>query len=136
MDSDSRTRLLEGTFYSDSNSDVNSEYQDEDQDQLEIGIERARRDNMSSKMGDVTKATALETNVSSLGEERHTKSSDGAAPEGSGSFEMAGDRDAGDQVDGEVLEHAIENLESKKKSFWAYLRTREFWSVLILGYVL
>lgn len=91
---------------------------------------------MSSKMDDGAKATGVETNINSLGGERHTKSSDGTAAAGSGSFEMADDRATGDQIDGEILEHAIENLESKKKAWWAYLLTRDFWMVLILGQIL
>ncbi|KAB8295977.1 hypothetical protein EYC80_008794 [Monilinia laxa] len=135
VDLDSRIGLLEDTFYSDSNSDINSEYQDEEQDQLEISTERIGSD-MSSKIGNESKAPGVETNISSLGEERHTKSSDGAAPGSSGSFETAGNRAAEDQVDGEVLEHAIENLKTKNGAWWAYLLTRDFWIILLLGQIL
>lgn len=80
---------------------------------------------MNSKMGESTKVTGIETNVNSL-EERNT------SPEVLG---VNGDRVAGNQVDGEILEHAIENLEAKKKVWWAYLLTRDFWIIILLGYV-
>lgn len=41
-----------------------------------------------------------------------------------------------DHVDGAVLEHAIVAIEGKNKSWYAYLLTREFWSVLVIGQVL
>lgn len=131
MDLQSRVGLLEDTFHSDSGSDVKSEYQDEGEDQLEFDIERVGKDNMSSKMGNDVKVAGVETNVNALEGDRHTKSSDGA--QGSGSFGMASDRAAGNQVDGEVLEHAIENLETKNQKWWAYLLTRDFWIILVLG---
>lgn len=37
-------------------------------------------------------------------------------------------------VDGVALERAIETLESKKTKWWAYLATRDFWIVLLIGY--
>ncbi|TGO75129.1 hypothetical protein BELL_0232g00010 [Botrytis elliptica] len=85
-------------------------------------------------MGNNVKVAGVETNVNALEGDRHAKSSDGA--QGSGSFGMASDRATGDQVDGEILEHAIENLETKNKKWWAYLLTRDFWIVLILGQIL
>ena len=39
-------------------------------------------------------------------------------------------------VDEVVLEQAIEALESKKTRWWAYMKTRDFWIVLLLGYAL
>lgn len=80
---------------------------------------------MNSKMGKSTKVTGIETNVNSL-EERYT------SPVVLG---VNGDRVAGNQVDAEILEHAIENLEAKKKVWWAYLLTRDFWIIILLGYV-
>ncbi|TEY65665.1 hypothetical protein BOTCAL_0137g00010 [Botryotinia calthae] len=89
---------------------------------------------MSSKMGNDVKVAGLETNVNALEGDGHTKSSDGA--QGSGSFGMASDGAAGNQVDGEVLEHAIETLETKNNKWWAYLLTRDFWIILVLGQIL
>jgi solute carrier family 35 protein F1/2 len=65
------------------------------------------------------------------------KSSDGLEVMGSDGMEMAGQRGVMnvDEVDPEVLEHAIEALENKKTAWWAYLTTRDFWLVLLIGYV-
>lgn len=72
-------------------------------------------------------------------EQSYRKSGDGLEGEnGSGSVEMTAQRVAtnnGEDVDPEVLEQAIQALESKKKAWWAYLTTREFWMVLLLGLV-
>jgi solute carrier family 35, member F1/2 len=38
-------------------------------------------------------------------------------------------------VDTDVLEDAIAVLEGKKKTWYAYLLTRDFWFVLALGFV-
>jgi hypothetical protein len=137
VDSELRTRLLDDSFRSDSDSDFDVSYQDEDYtSQSRRGKGKAREDNMDWKTGDGAKTTGVETHVSSVGVERHLKSSDGAGAsgQGNGTFELAGNgSSAGEGVDGEVLEQAIEALEGKKKSWWAYLLTREFWFVLLLG---
>lgn len=137
MDSDPRTRLLEDSFRSDSDSDFDVGYQDEDYtSEARPKKGKAREDSMDSKTGVGAKTTGVETHISALGGERHLKSSDGAGAsgQGNGSFELAGNGSSADEgVDGEVLEHAIETLEAKKKSWWAYLLTREFWFVLLLG---
>ena len=63
------------------------------------------------------------------------KPSDGLEGTGdeSGSMEMR--PQVTDDVDGEVLEQAIEALEGQKKAWYAYLLTRDFWLVLLIGYV-
>lgn len=58
--------------------------------------------------------------------------------EGSGSIELnPGHRSVHgeENVGGEILEHAIEVLEEKKSSWYAYLLTRDFWIVLVIGCV-
>ncbi|KUJ06344.1 DUF914-domain-containing protein [Mollisia scopiformis] len=82
------------------------------------------------------KTTAVET-YEANGESYH-KGSDGleASGEGSGSIQMTGDGQVNGDVNPEVLEHAIEVLETKNKKWYAYLTTRDFWFVLALGQVL
>lgn len=41
-----------------------------------------------------------------------------------------------DNIDGEVLEYALQSLESKKKHWYTYLTTKDFWIVLVIGQVL
>jgi hypothetical protein len=93
---------------------------------------------MASKATGV-KTSAVETHERHVGDSY--KSSDGLKGngDGSGSIEMVGERGVngdGDEVDPEVLEHAIEALEKKKTAWYAYLTTRDFWIVLMIGYVL
>jgi hypothetical protein len=93
---------------------------------------------MASKATGV-KTSALETHERHVGDSY--KSSDGLEGngDGSGSIEMVGEigvNGNGDEVDPEVLEHAIEALEKKKTAWYAYLTTRDFWIVLMIGYVL
>lgn len=85
---------------------------------------------------EVGKTTAMETfEARGVNGESYLKSTDGLGASGN---EMIGDgyvnRDA--DVNPEVLEHAIEVLETKNKKWYAYLTTRDFWFVLALGYVL
>jgi solute carrier family 35 protein F1/2 len=80
-----------------------------------------------------TKVTGVETYAAGNGES-YGKSSDGLEGNGSGSVELTPQRIANDEeVDPEVLEHAIQALESKKTAWWAYLTTRDFWLVLLIG---
>ncbi|RFU32383.1 hypothetical protein B7463_g3950, partial [Scytalidium lignicola] len=44
--------------------------------------------------------------------------------------------DGSGEVDTAVLEHAIEAIEEKKKAWYAYFLTRDFWIVLLLGQIL
>jgi solute carrier family 35 protein F1/2 len=93
---------------------------------------------MASKTTGV-KTSAVETHERIVGE--NYKSSDGLEGngDGSGSIEVAGERainGGGEKVDAEVLEHAIEALEKRKTAWYAYLTTRDFWLVLMIGYVL
>jgi solute carrier family 35 protein F1/2 len=91
---------------------------------------------MASK--NTTKTTAIETQedmgIAHVNGESY-KGSDGleGPDEDSGSMEMRPQGDVEDGVDGEVLEHAIEALEGKKKAWYAYLLTRDFWLVLLIG---
>jgi len=84
-----------------------------------------------------SKATGVETYAVGNGES-YRKSGDGLEGNGSGSVEMTGQRVVtnGGEVDPEVLEHAIQALENKKTTWWAYLTTKDFWLVLLIGYVL
>jgi hypothetical protein len=90
---------------------------------------------------EIGKTTAVETfEARGVNGESYRKSTDGleASGIGSGSLEMVGDRrvNGEPEVNPEVLEHAIEVLETKNKKWYAYLTTRDFWFVLALGYVL
>lgn len=85
-----------------------------------------------------TKTTAIETQRDvGNGNGESYKGSDGlkGVGEESGSMEMHA-QVGEDGVDPEVLEHAIEALEGKKKAWYAYLLTRDFWLVLLIGQVL
>ncbi|KAH8816852.1 hypothetical protein F5884DRAFT_237098 [Xylogone sp. PMI_703] len=44
--------------------------------------------------------------------------------------------DGSGEVDNSALEHAIETIEDKKKAWYAYFLTRDFWIVLVLGQIL
>ena len=82
-----------------------------------------------------TKTTAIETQHDVGNRESYRKSSDGLQGTGeeSGSMEMHA-HVGEDGVDPEVLEHAIEALESKKRAWYAYLLTKDFWVVLLIGF--
>lgn len=82
-----------------------------------------------------TKFTAIETQRDvGNGNGESYKGSDGLAPgDDSGSLEIRA-QVGEDGVDAEVLEHAIEVLEGKKKAWYAYLLTRDFWLVLLIGF--
>lgn len=84
-----------------------------------------------------SKVTGVETYAVGNGES-YRKSSDGLEGNGSGSVEVTGQRGVtnAEDVDPEVLEHAIQALENKKTAWWAYLTTKDFWLVLLIGYVL
>jgi solute carrier family 35 protein F1/2 len=81
-----------------------------------------------------SKVTGVETYETHLGD----KSSEGldGNGNGSGSLEMTGQRGVtatDEEVDPEILEHALQALENKKTAWWAYLTTRDFWLVLLIG---
>jgi len=110
------TRLLAHTFPSDTESE-----NEEDMSTTTAG-----------------KKTGVETNIRSTANEiNYHKSSDGLEGNGgNGSIKMRADANSfsGEEVDGEALEQAIEAIEGKKKKWYAYLTTREFWLVLFIGY--
>jgi solute carrier family 35 protein F1/2 len=85
-----------------------------------------------------SKTSAIETLHDISNGDSYRKTSDGLEGNGeqSRSIEMgAREVNAEDIVDPEVLEYAIEALESKKKAWYAYLLTRDFWVVLLIGFV-
>jgi solute carrier family 35, member F1/2 len=84
-----------------------------------------------------SKVTGVETYAVGNAE-TYRKSGDGLEGNGSGSVEMTAQRVTtnAEEVDPEVLEHAIQALENKKTSWWAYLTTKDFWLVLLIGYAL
>lgn len=84
------------------------------------------------------RTTAVETHDHTT-DEFYGKSNDGAdgiGHENGNGVSVEEVRAAGGEeaVDGVVLEQAIETLESKKTTWWAYLATKEFWLVLLIGY--
>ncbi|RDW66708.1 DUF914-domain-containing protein [Coleophoma crateriformis] len=90
---------------------------------------------MATKTVAGAKTSAIETQETPI--ESYYKPQEGA--EGSGSIELnPGHRSVHgeESVDPEILEHAIEALEGKKSSWYAYLLTRDFWIVLVIGQVL
>lgn len=53
---------------------------------------------------------------------------------GRNSVEMRGERSASeDEVNPELLANGIESLERKKKHWYSYLLTKDFWIVLVIG---
>jgi len=95
---------------------------------------------MASKNG--SKTTAIEAHEIPIGES-YRKSTDGlevSNGEGSGSIEMIGNegiRSIDDEVlDPIILEQAIEALEGKRTTWYAYFLTRDFWLVLAIGQIL
>ena len=88
---------------------------------------------MASK--NVTKTTAIEMQREfDNGNVESYKSSDGL--EGMGDESASMDMRAQvreDEVDVEILERGIEALEGKKKAWYAYLLTKDFWLVLLIG---
>lgn len=70
--------------------------------------------------------------------EHYRKSTDGLdGVAGSGSIEMNGDHvrevDGEEHVNEEVLAQGLQTLEAKKKHWYTYMTTKDFWIVLILG---
>ncbi len=84
-----------------------------------------------------TKAIQVdERQMGNTAETGYRKNNDGLDGGGSGSLEMVNEQRLGggdDDVDPEVLQHAIEALETKKTAWYAYLTTWDFWIVLLLG---
>lgn len=80
-----------------------------------------------------TKVTGIER-IHEVGLGESYKASDGlegtGGGGGSGSMELRDDSG----VDEAVLEQGIEALEQKGKKWYAYLMTRDFWLVLVIGY--
>jgi solute carrier family 35 protein F1/2 len=86
------------------------------------------------------KTSAIETQINPIDPVAgsYLKSTDGeasgsAANGPAGVYEMRAPEDGIDRAD---LAHAIDEIESKKKSWYAYMLTRDFWIVLALGQVL
>lgn len=92
-------------------------------------METARGSGESSAMA--AKATGIES-IHEVGPGESYKASDGleGVGGGSGSMEMRGEN----VVDEAVLEQGIEALEGRGKKWYAYLMTRDFWLVLVIGY--
>ncbi|TAQ86214.1 hypothetical protein B7494_g5466 [Chlorociboria aeruginascens] len=111
-----------------SDSDSGSPFEGEE-------LEREResdRDRRRGRMAEA-KSTGVGTHEANLGGRDH-KSSDGleGVAEVRSNEEVRTDED----VDGVVLENAIEAIEGKKTAWYAYLTTRDFWIVLVIGQVL
>jgi solute carrier family 35 protein F1/2 len=77
------------------------------------------------------KTTAIETHDRKLDGEENNGLGDGSN-EVSVEEPIAGG--SGEAVDEVALGRAIDALESKKTKWWAYMATRDFWIVLLLGY--
>ncbi len=94
------------------------------------GKERPRQ---KGNMAYEAKSSGVETHV--VGGDG--KGSDGleARGENSGSMEMRADAHVGEEVDPEILERGIYALEARKTAWYAYLTTKDFWVVLVIGYV-
>jgi solute carrier family 35 protein F1/2 len=88
-----------------------------------------------------TKTTAVETYERPLGNS-YRKSADGLADNGQGieGLEMSGEgvlsnTNEPEVVEEAVLEQGLHALEGKNKAWYTYLTTRDFWIVLLIGYV-
>ena len=77
------------------------------------------------------KTTAIETRDRKLDHDEGTDLGNGSNEVSVDEPRAGGSEEA---VDAVVLEQAIDALESKKTKWWAYLTTRDFWIVLLLGY--
>jgi hypothetical protein len=75
---------------------------------------------MASKSDDVVRTNEVGAVVSGSHSDEHAPHHGTNATEGVERVELA---------------HALQELEGKKKAWYAYLLTREFWAVLVLGYV-
>ncbi|KAF4629293.1 hypothetical protein G7Y89_g8856 [Cudoniella acicularis] len=82
----------------------------------------------------MAKATGIE--ASELPVEQSYKADDGELRDGSGSIEMTGNGTGDENVNPEVLEYAIQALEGKKKHWYTYMTTADFWVVLAIGQIL
>lgn len=83
----------------------------------------------------MAKATGVETTELPVGQS-YKAADDGMehVRDGSGSIEMRGSGSGSeDNIDGEVLEYAIQSLEGKRKHWYTYLTTKDFWLVLAIG---
>jgi solute carrier family 35 protein F1/2 len=78
------------------------------------------------------KSTAIETHDTKLANEDSNELGNGSNKVSVEGQELNGSEET---VDEGVLERGIEALEAKKTKWWAYLATRDFWFVLLLGYV-
>jgi len=107
-------------------------------DEDDQGVDRGTMD----LKGATTKTSAIETHEVQIGSSYRNQpdgyygAKDGPsgaqAPEVVGDYEMTN----GGGIDREDLGHAIEVIESKKTKWYAYLLTRDFYAVLVLGQVL
>lgn len=114
--SEQRLPLLVHTSGSDSGSSSYSTFATENQG-----------DN-SENMNRYGNSTSVEAHDAGVGE-NYRKTGDDTA------IEMNGDGRpiSRDVSENEVLGEAIANLENKKTKWWAYLTTKDFWLVLLLG---
>lgn len=85
---------------------------------------------MPSKGGIQAYATPLANNGQSYRKsaDLHEHSSDSVGMDGRG--------DSSDNIDPEIVGGALHSLENKKTAWYAYLTTRDFWIVFLLGFVL
>lgn len=67
--------------------------------------------------------------------EHYGKSSDGLEVngQGNGSSQMTEGSSSRDAINPQVLEQALKTLETKKTAWYAYLTTKDFWIVLVIG---
>lgn len=79
---------------------------------------------MAAYMEQRTKNAVAETHVTGLGTHRGESRSKQMAPE---------DRVGDDDMTPEILGQGLEALEGKKKAWYSYLTTRDFWIVLAIG---
>lgn len=86
---------------------------------------------MASTGGDM-KPAAIETHDGKLGNDERNDLREGSNELSSEEPRATGSEEA---IDGVALERAIDALESRKTKWWAYLATRDFWIVLLIGYV-
>jgi solute carrier family 35 protein F1/2 len=95
--------------------------------------------------GNEIKTSAIETHTTAIGDSSgYMKSNDDFGVSGSGSgsgngvgVEEINEMDIAEPIPSRIeLATALQKIEERKTKWYAYLTTKDFWIVIILGYVL
>jgi hypothetical protein len=126
-------RLLVHTLFEE--TDAYNSLSDSDRD----SIVRERQIGAMASKGAEIKTSAVETHTTVIGNgASYGKSDDdfGLSGSGFGSGNGVGVEDPGRVASRAELAIALQKIEGRKTKWYAYLTTKDFWIVIVLGYVL